>query len=324
MSGASDSPPTPPSPPFAGATIDRAAALRHDPAQVATLLAGSPVAAIACDSHNVLVEADGTRLARTGWHGDPDQAVLLGIEAGRALVGVDIEPATEAAHSSSLGAGEPAEPASIGGANGQPGVRRMSLREAGTVLSSPESGLAAYLVALMGWHRKHRFCSVCGSSTVIREAGFSRRCPDCGASHFPRTDPVVIMTVECDDRLLLGSRNGWDPQRYSVLAGFISPGETPEEAVLREVHEESGVRARDAVYVGSQPWPFPASLMLGFHAEADGGEPEPGGDDELSDVRWFPRAEVIAMQHPESPLQLPPEVSIARLLIDRWVDRAAA
>ena len=300
MSARSDSRTTPPPRPFTGATIDRAADLRHDPAQIAAVLAQTQPLAVACTASHVVVDDAGTRLTRVPWAGDPDQAVLLGLEDGRALIGVDIDDL-----------------------NIEP-VHTVSLRDAGTALEQTESGLAAYLVALLGWHRRHRFCSVCGTPTLVAEAGLSRRCPDCGASHFPRTDPVVIMTVESDGALLMGSRNGWPSERYSILAGFISPGEAPEEAVVREVQEESGVIARGAVYVASQPWPFPASLMLGFHAEADGAQtPRPGGDDELSDVRWFLREEVVAMQREDGPLHLPPPVSIARFLIDRWVARTA-
>jgi NAD+ diphosphatase len=303
MSATSSQPPNPPGPPFSGATIDRAAELRHDPAQIAALLAGAEPLAVACDASHVLVDAGGARLARSPWQGDPDGAVILGIEDGRALIGIDIAEA----------------------ANGSAPTQKLSLREAGTALSPSESGLAAYLVALLGWHRKHPHCSVCGTATRVSEAGLARHCPNCGATHFPRTDPVVIMTVESEGALLMGSRSGWPSERYSVLAGFISPGETPEEAVVREVHEESGVRARDAIYVASQPWPFPASLMLGFHAQAEPGQlPEPGGDGELEAVRWFPREEIIAMQRGEAELLLPPEISIARVLIDAWVARSAA
>lgn len=291
-------------PSFTGATIDRAGELRHAPEEIAALLGGASAQAVACDAQGVVVDAGARRLARVPWRGVAAEAVLLGIEQdGRPLVAVDL--------TASNGWQAPA------------GARTLALREAGTRLERPEGALAAYLMALMAWHRNHRFCAVCGQATVLREAGLSRRCPNCGASHFPRTDPVVIMTVESEGRLLMGSRTGWDPARYSVLAGFVSPGETPEEAVIREVQEESGIVARDATYVASQPWPFPASLMLGFHASADGGEPRPGGDGELSDVRWFSRAEVLAMQRGDSERQLPPEVSIARLLIDRWVAHAA-
>jgi NAD+ diphosphatase len=296
------------SPVFSGAAIDRAAELRHDPVQIAALLATTEPVAVIGDATSVLVAGDGTRLARTPWHGDPDDVILLGIEAGRPVLAVDL-----AELEGGLGA------LSTDGRRAEDRVRTMSLREAGTALSREESGLAAYLAALMNWHRRHRFCPVCGTETRMAEAGLSRRCPSCGASHFPRTDPVVIMTVASEAGLLMGSRSGWDPERYSVLAGFVASGETPEEAVVREVREESGIEAHDAVYVASQPWPFPSSLMLGFHARAEDGEPRPGGDGELSDVRWFPRAEVAQMQRGESALRLPPEVSIARLLIDAWV-----
>ena len=158
-----------------------------------------------------------------------------------------------------------------------------------------------------------------GSATEIAEAGYSRRCPRCGSTHFPRTDPVVIMTVGHDRHLLLGRRAGWPPARCSVLAGFVSPGESAEEAVVREVREESGILARDPVYVASQPWPFPSSLMLGFDAQSDGGEPK-ARDGELEEVAWFSLEEVRAGANERNPdLLLPPPVSIARFLIERWV-----
>jgi NAD+ diphosphatase len=132
---------------------------------------------------------------------------------------------------------------------------------------------------------------------------------------------VVIMTVEHDDRLLLGRRAGWPAGRLSVLAGFVSPGESAEEAVVREVQEESGIIARDPVFVASQPWPFPASLMLGFHAVSDGGEPR-ATDRELEEVHWLGREAVQeAIDGGDPGFQLPPPVSIARFLIDRWAAR---
>ena len=132
----------------------------------------------------------------------------------------------------------------------------MSLRDAGALMAPAEAGLAAYVMALLNWHRRHRFCANCGNATDIAEAGYSRHCPRCGANHFPRTDPVVIMTVEHDDRLLLGRRTGWPAGRLSVLAGFVSPGESAEEAVMREVaggvghhHPRPGVRRLAALAV---------------------------------------------------------------------------
>ncbi len=230
------------------------------------------------------------------------EPILLGLEAGSALFALDLEAL---------------EPAVRGGVSD--GGRIASLRDAGAVLSRSEGGLAGYLSALLSWHRRHRFCANCGASTIVAEAGYSRRCPRCGATHFPRTDPVVIMTVECEGRLLLGHRTGWPDGRYSVLAGFVAPGESAEEAVVREVREESGIQARDPVFATSQPWPFPSQLMLGFDAQADGGEPC-ARDGELDDVRWFPRDAVrVALAGASSELLLPPPVSIARFLIERWV-----
>lgn len=151
---------------------------------------------------------------------------------------------------------------------------------------SAEAALAAYLIALLGWHRRHRFCPACGGPLAIAQAGFARTCERCGEQHFPHTDPVVITLVEHDGRALLGRQAGWPPGRYSPLAGFVGPGESIEEAVVREVHEEPGITAREPRFVASQPWPFPGSVMLGFEARADGGEPVPR-DGELEDVRWF-------------------------------------
>src|ERR1035441_9294609 len=161
---------------------------------------------------------------------------------------------------------------------------------AASLLALPVVPGAAYLSALLNWHPRHGFCENCGAATIVAEAGYSRRCPQCGVTHFPRTDPVVIMLVEHAGRLLLGRRAGWPGNRYSVLAGFVSPGESLEEAVVREVREESGIQAYDPRFVTSQPWPFPASLMLGFDARSDGGEPR-ALDGELEDVQWFTRSE---------------------------------
>jgi NAD+ diphosphatase len=197
----------------------------------------------------------------------------------------------------------------------------VSLREAGAALPAPESGLASYAMALANWHRRHRFCANCGTATEVREGGYMRRCPHCGATHFPRLDPVVIMLVEHDGRLLLGRRPSWPARRYSALAGFVAPGESVEEAVVREVFEESGITAYAPRFVASQPWPFPSSLMLGFHACSDGGDPRPR-DHELQDVRWFTAAEIRAARDEDAdgPLKLPPPVAIARYLIDRWLE----
>jgi NAD+ diphosphatase len=205
-----------------------------------------------------------------------------------------------------------------------PDARVISLRDAGARLAGPEGGLAAYAVALLNWHRRHRFCANCGRGTLVIEAGYARRCPQCGAHHFPRLDPVVIMLVEHGARVLLGRHSGWPRGRFSALAGYVAPGEGVEEAVVREVLEESGIVAYAPRFIASQPWPFPSSLMLGFHARSDGGTPT-AGDGELEEVRWFSaeelrRARARGSDGGEHGLHLPPSIAIARFLIERWLE----
>jgi NAD+ diphosphatase len=291
--------------------LDRATALRDDPARVAELLDAPAATAVVAGSDGVLIDrADDPALVRRAvadaglpvFNGT--EPILLGVDGDSAVFAVDLDDLDPAARAALLAEG-----------------RIATLRDAGAVLSAPEAGLAAYLTALLNWHRRHRFCANCGTRTEIEQAGYSRRCPNCHAVHFPRTDPVVIMLVEADGRLLLGRRPGWPKRRYSVLAGFVAPGETVEQAVVREVREESGIEARSPRYVASQPWPFPSSLMLGFAARSEGGEPR-ARDGELEDVRWFTLKEVRAAQNEAGELLLPPSISIARFLIDGWLDRA--
>jgi NAD+ diphosphatase len=192
------------------------------------------------------------------------------------------------------------------------------LREAATELPAEDAALGAYAASLLSWHRRHRFCASCGAQTEAVDGGHERRCPACEAHHFPRTDPVVIVrVVDESDRLLLGRQASWPAGRFSVLAGFVEPGETLEEAVRREVLEESGVVVGDVSYVASQPWPFPSSLMIGFSALGSGA-PRPG-DAELEEVRWFERAEVEAAAAGGGPVELSPPYSISRRLIDGWL-----
>jgi NAD+ diphosphatase len=200
------------------------------------------------------------------------------------------------------------------------------LRDLATSLPAAQLGTVAYASALANWARATRFCGICGEPTRAGEGGHVRTCVN-GHSHHPRTDPVVIMLVCDGDRVLMGRQAPWPAGRYSALAGFVEPGEPLEAAVAREVLEESGVRVRDVTYVASQPWPFPVSLMLGFHATYDGGEAHVL-DGELQDVRWFTRDEVVTAASGDETwvdgadadgLLLPPPTAIARLLIDRWV-----
>jgi NAD+ diphosphatase len=197
--------------------------------------------------------------------------------------------------------------------------RPAGLREAATELPADQAAIAAYAGSLLAWHRRHGFCANCGAATDPREGGHERVCPSCDAHHFPRTDPVVIVRVtDGRDGLLLGRQERWAEGRFSLLAGYVEPGETLEEAVRREVLEESGVPLDSVSYVSSQPWPFPSSLMLGFHAVAQRTDPSPG-DDELAEVRWFERDEVERAARGEGDLVLSPPYSIARRLIDGWL-----
>lgn len=197
-------------------------------------------------------------------------------------------------------------------------VSLRSLREVGALLDDRDAGLAVHAVSLANWHATHTHCPRCGTPTVVSAAGAQRWCPTDQSTHFPRTDPAMIVLVtDPDDRALLGRQAVWLPGRYSTLAGFVEPGEDAERCVVREVWEEAGVVVQDVEYRGSQPWPFPGSLMLGFTARCvDGAEPTVDGV-ELTEARWFTRDDLAAAVA-GGVLTLPPQVSIARRLIEHW------
>lgn len=190
------------------------------------------------------------------------------------------------------------------------------LRAAAMNLPPHEAGLAAFASSLAYWQSRSRHCGVCGAHTILSAGGHRALCSNgaCGAAFFPRTDPCVIMLVHDGERALLGRQPSWPEGRYSTLAGFVEPGETLEDAVRRETFEESGVRVGDCRYAGSQPWPFPASLMLGFEAEAQSNDIRIGA--EMADVRWFTRDELRS-----GAVRLSPRFSISRYLIDAWLER---
>jgi NAD+ diphosphatase len=191
------------------------------------------------------------------------------------------------------------------------------LRLISTTLSDHHAGLFTAALALNNWHRSHRFDPATGEPTVPELGGWVRRGPD-GRDVFPRTDPAIIVgIVDADDRILLGSNANWDTNRYSLLAGFVEPGESLENAVIREVFEESGIRVKDPVYLGSQPWPFPASIMIGFMATVDDDAESvltPDGA-EIMDLRWFSRSELDAAL---TEIALPGHTSIARAILEHW------
>ena len=193
------------------------------------------------------------------------------------------------------------------------------LRYLGSVLSAGEANLAAHARGLVLWHASQQFCGKCGSSARPDAGGNSRRCAnlECGREIFPRVDPAIIVLVADGDRCLLGRQTGWPDGRYSTIAGFVEPGESLEDAVRREVFEETNVRVAAVRYHSSQPWPFPSALMLGFVAEADSAITQEIrlNDGELEDARWFSRKE-LRSGFPK----LPSRISIARRLVDGWID----
>jgi NAD+ diphosphatase len=188
------------------------------------------------------------------------------------------------------------------------------------LLHADDAPLFAAALSLARWHSRHRFCAKCGHLSEPVRGGWSRRCPACSAEHYPRVDPVVIMLAEHGGKLLLGRQPHYPPGRYSALAGFVEVGETLEAAVARELHEEAGIRVRNVRYVASQPWPFPSSLMIGCHVEAES-EELTIDETELDDARWFSREEVAAAisGSPDAPFLPPPRAAIARTLLERWL-----
>jgi NAD+ diphosphatase len=192
-----------------------------------------------------------------------------------------------------------------------------SLRAIGPSIAVDDSSLAVHAVGIARWHQMHRFCARCGAPSDVAQAGHVRVCPVCGAHHFPRTDPAVIMLITDDhDRALLGRQAAWPEGRFSTLAGFVEPGETLGDAVRREVMEEVGIEVGDVTYAASQPWPFPSSLMLGFVGRALKTEIRVD-QDEIAEARWFSREEVTELTA-SGELLLPPDVSISRWLVKQW------
>ncbi|TFD17086.1 NAD(+) diphosphatase [Cryobacterium sp. TMT1-21] len=199
-------------------------------------------------------------------------------------------------------------------------ARWASLRTVATALTDRDAGLLTETLGVVNWHGSHSHCPRCGTATLLETAGWTRRCPSCGGQVFPRTDPAVIVLItDADDRILLGSNALWENNRYSLLAGFVEPGESLEAAVIREMFEESGLRVTDPVYLGSQPWPFPASIMFGFTASLADGQPASGllpDGEEILDLRWFSRDELRAAG---DSIILPGRSSIARAIIEHWM-----
>ena len=194
----------------------------------------------------------------------------------------------------------------------------LTLREIGGLISEFDMEVSLHAVALANWHKSHTHCARCGAPTSVAQGGAIRICEKDKSEHYPRTDCAVIVLVrDKDDRILLGHQPVWPEGRFSCFAGFLEPGETFEQCVQREVLEESGVAVREISYLGSQPWPFPASIMISFDAITDFPEMAQPDGQEITEVKWFSRAELKA-QSDSGTLLLPPTMSVARKMIERW------
>ncbi len=284
---------------FAGAYLDRRAEEREledwfeaalgDRETVFVIMSGTRVLVRGADGLQGVnfLHADDPRVVTS----DPTGRVLLGWYEGRRCVLIEVARDEVASGDESY----------------------VELRPLAGTLPEKDAGLLAYARALAIWRANHRYCSRCGAPLQPARAGHVLRCGACSFNSFPRIDPAIIVLVTDGTRALLGRQPGWAPGRYSTIAGFVEPGESIEDAVLREVREETAIAVHSVQYHSSQPWPFPSSLMLGFEASADGGEPQ-ARDGELEDVRWFSREEILA-----GAIGLPPPESISRRLIDGWL-----
>jgi NAD+ diphosphatase len=283
-------------PGFTGAGIDRADHLRAAPDRLAAALSDPAARVLAMDGLDPLLDGD-----RLRWQAVADQAafVLLGLDNGEPRF---VAVPGEVTH----------------------GARRSAdLMDLLGRLPAAEMALYAAARSLADWHARHGFCPCCGGATIVAKGGWSRDCTACGAAHFPRTDPVVIMLAEHDGRVLLGRGLGWPDGRYSALAGFVEPGESIEEAVAREIREEAGVDVSNVRYVASQPWPFPSQLMIACTSTAN--------DDalvidhsEIEDAFWATAEEVRAALAGEADARFvaPPAYAIAHTLLAWWLDQS--
>ncbi|MCW6510455.1 NAD(+) diphosphatase [Lichenifustis flavocetrariae] len=293
---------------YAGNVLDRLAAARDHGNIIPALLDAPGTRFVAFSGDRVLLrgmpETDDPWFKRSEVQGlgVPTETVFLGRGLGGAVFAVRFDPPAEESESA-------------------PPARDLRAMATAGVAPAATLGVLAEAKALLHWHRSHRFCATCGHPSDLAAWGWRRECAQCGTHHFPRTDPVVIMMAVSGDRCLLGRQPRFVPGMYSCLAGFLEPGETIEAAVRRELQEESGIEAGNVTYLASQPWPFPASLMIGCIAEAVS-ETITIDRTELEDARWFTRQDVraiLAGTHPGGIL-CPPPMAIAHGLMKAWAE----
>jgi NAD+ diphosphatase len=284
-------------PGFTGNTVDRADHIRHDADALAAAKADPRAKLLILHALDPELDEAG-RLRWTDLASAGGELLFLGFDEGVPLFASTLPPGTPLVQG-----------------------RSAVLSEMFDRFHAPDAALYAGARSLVDWHARHGFCSVCGTATAIFRAGWARKCPNCGAEHFPRVDPVVIMIAEHDGRALLGRQPSWPPGRYSALAGFLEVGESIEEAVAREISEEAGVRVAGVRYLASQPWPFPSSLMIACVAAAESDAITLDAN-ELEDARWFTRDEVrqALARDPAAPFLAPPPYAIAHTLLSAWAE----
>jgi NAD+ diphosphatase len=285
---------------FTGSGLLRLSALRQQSDALAAAFAEAETRFVPIWQSRCLLHEDGLVVCRREdlelLAGNHEAAVFLGRRAGQALFAIQLP-------GNSPPANLPAE-----GFHG--------LRDVVGAVSEADAALLAYARAMLLWQERHQFCGVCGAPNRASEGGFVLACTsrECDHKSFPRIDPAVIVLVHRGDRCLLGRQVAWPEGRFSTIAGFVEPGESLEDAVLREVHEETNIQVGECNYLASQPWPFPAAMMLGFHATALS-EDIHCNDGELAEARWLTRDEIRA-----GAVGLPPQESIAFRLIEAWFD----
>ncbi len=313
---------------FGGSGLDRAAELRMNPDALRFARSASDAVSILLWRGKPLVAGEGRdTLARLpmshpliadGPEGNTKDPVFLGREDGAPCFATDIS-GWQPVDLDTAALGQFLDPSEQHHPDLPEDHVFAELRRLMTRLNSRDAELAATAKAIIGWHRTHKFCAQCGVQSDMVQAGWQRTCPACGAHHFPRTDPVVIMLITHGPNVLMGRSPGWPPGMYSLLAGFVEPGETLEAAVRREVWEEAGISVGDVSYLASQPWPFPASLMIGCAGEALNTDINIDPN-EIEEARWISRNEMMrafAGEHPE--IKPARKGAIAHFLLHNWL-----